>query len=76
MKQKKTPSTMQIAATVSAMGFEIFSFIIIGALGGSYLDGRFQTKHLWLPICAVAGFLFGIISCFYTLKSLIKEDDQ
>lgn len=73
MKPEKRPSNLQIAATVSTMGFEIFAFIIIGALGGNYLDGKFGTGHLWLPICAVLGFLAGVVSCFYTLKSLTKE---
>jgi F0F1-type ATP synthase assembly protein I len=73
MKQKKRPNSLQMAATVSAMGFEIFAFIIIGALGGNYLDNRYGTGHLWLPVCAVAGFFLGLISCFYTLKSLMKE---
>ncbi|GAY77854.1 AtpZ/AtpI family protein [Sporolactobacillus inulinus] len=73
MEPKKKPNNLQIAAAVSAMGFEIFSFIIIGALGGNYLDQKFGTGHLWLPICAVAGFFAGMISCFYTLKSLTKE---
>ncbi|MCO7176315.1 AtpZ/AtpI family protein [Sporolactobacillus kofuensis] len=73
MNRKKGPNALQIAATVSAMGFEIFAFIIIGALGGNYMDQRFETGHLWLPICAVAGFFLGLFSCYFTLKSLMKD---
>lgn len=73
MSGKKNVNPLQMAAMVSAMGFEIFSFIIIGALAGKYLDGRFAPSHLWLPLCAVAGFLFGLVSCYYTLKSFTKD---
>lgn len=73
MSGKKSNGPLQMAAMVSAMGFEIFSFIIIGALLGKYLDGRFAPSRLWLPLCAVAGFLFGLFSCYYTIKSFMKD---
>lgn len=73
MKGNKKDNPIYMAAVVSAMGFEIFSFIIIGALVGSYLDRRSGFSHLWLPICAVTGFLTGLLSCFYTLKSFVKD---
>ncbi|MDD9148261.1 MULTISPECIES: AtpZ/AtpI family protein [unclassified Sporolactobacillus] len=73
MAGKKDIKPIQMAAMVSAMGFEIFAFIIIGALIGKYLDGHFGFSHLWLPICAVAGFFFGLFSCYYTLKSFMKD---
>ncbi|RYL94005.1 AtpZ/AtpI family protein [Sporolactobacillus sp. Y61] len=73
MKGDKKDNPLYMAAVVSAMGFEIFAFIIIGALGGNYLDHRFGTSRLWLPILAVAGFFFGLLSCFYTLKSFMKK---
>jgi hypothetical protein len=73
MNGKKQQTPLQMAAMVSAMGFEIFAFIIIGALAGRYLDGRLGSSHLWLPLCAVGGFLFGLFSCYYTLKSFLKD---
>jgi Putative F0F1-ATPase subunit (ATPase_gene1). len=73
MSGKKRQSPLQMAAMVSAMGLEVFAFIIIGALAGKYLDGRFGSSHLWLPLCAVAGFLFGLLSCYYAIKSFLKD---
>ncbi|MFT8319187.1 MAG: AtpZ/AtpI family protein [Sporolactobacillus sp.] len=74
MADKKGPmNPWQMAAMVSSMGFEIFAFIILSALFGNFLDHRMGSAHLWLPICAVIGFFLGLLSCFYTLKSFIKE---
>ncbi|MFT8873086.1 MAG: AtpZ/AtpI family protein [Sporolactobacillus sp.] len=72
-KKPKTLPPLQMAAMVSAMGFEIFAFILLSALLGNYADSKFGTTHLWLPLCALGGFFLGLISCFYTLKSFIKD---
>ncbi|RYM05523.1 hypothetical protein EWH99_05940 [Sporolactobacillus sp. THM7-7] len=73
MKDNRDFDTWRMVGMVSAMGFEIFAFIIGGALVGSYAGTRFGSRQLWLPLCAVAGFLFGIFSCFMTLRSFIKK---
>lgn len=74
MAGKKDPiSPWQMAAMVSAMGFEIFAFIILAALFGNFLDAKLGTSHLWLPISAVLGLFLGLASCFYTLKSFMRD---
>ncbi|MCI1857350.1 MAG: AtpZ/AtpI family protein [Sporolactobacillus sp.] len=73
MADKKNNNPLQMAAVVSAMGFELFAFVIVGALTGKYLQGRFGPSRVWIPVCAVAGFFFGLFSCFMTLKSFMKE---
>ncbi|RYL95124.1 AtpZ/AtpI family protein [Sporolactobacillus sp. THM7-4] len=73
MPKKNNMNPWQMAGMVSSMGFEIFAFILVGSIGGRYLDNRFGFAHLWLPVGAVAGFLFGLLSCYYTLKSFTKD---
>lgn len=62
-----------MVAIAGSMGFEVLVFIFIGAVAGKYAGSHWGNASLWLPLGAAAGFLFGMFSCFMTLRSFIKK---
>ena len=58
---------LQLAARFLTAGLELAIAIVIGYLGGRWLDGRFGTSYL-----AYIGLLLGIIAGFRNLFSLAR----
>jgi len=52
-----------------AVGFEVFLSVVIGYLGGKWLDGRFHTGP-WLTIL---GFAAGVGSAIKALVRISKQ---
>lgn len=49
------------------MGWYIGSCIVLGVVGGLWLDNRFDTK----PILAIVGLVLGIIVAFYGVYRML-----
>jgi F0F1-type ATP synthase assembly protein I len=58
---------LQLAARFLTVGLELAIAIVVGYLGGRWLDGRFGTSYL-----AYIGLLLGIIAGFRNLFSLAR----
>ena len=52
-----------------AMGWYIALCIVLGILGGIWLDERFQTA----PIFLLAGLALGLISAFYGMMRMLMQ---
>lgn len=52
-------------------GVYLITPIIIGVLGGVYLDKYFHTK----PLFTISLLILGIIGTFYNLMKIVKDDN-
>jgi ATP synthase protein I len=59
---------LQLAARFATAGLELALAIVVGYLGGRWLDGRFGTT----PYLAYIGLLLGITAGFRNLFSLAR----
>ena len=56
------------ALSLSGIGFYIAGSIILGIVGGRWLDEKLNSKPLWLII----GLILGIIVAVYGTYSMLK----
>lgn len=57
----------------SALGFQMLAAILLGVLGGMYLDGRLREPESF-PLFTVIGSLLGVFLALYIpLKELLKK---
>jgi hypothetical protein len=54
---------------VLGLGWAIVLSLVVGLLGGLWLDGRFGTS----PILTVVGLLLGLLMAVQTARQLIEE---
>ena len=66
------PKLFAVAGKFTALGLEMGLSVLLGLLGGRWLDERFGTK----PWLSITGVLLGIAAAFFALfkisKSLLK----
>jgi F0F1-type ATP synthase assembly protein I len=57
----------QAAFRILGMGWYMAIAIVLGLLGGGWLDGKLQTK----PLFTIIGLVLGIIAAFYGVYQMI-----
>ena len=55
------------------VGFYIAIAIVLGVLGGHWLDGKFNTGPLWLIIGLILGIAVAVLGVFNMLKPFIES---
>jgi len=63
----------QVAAGFSGIGFYIAGCIILGILGGRWLDDKLSTDPLWFIIGLVLGFATAALGVYSMLRPLLKN---
>lgn len=70
------PKLFAVAGKFTALGLEMGLSVVLGLLGGRWLDERFGTK----PWLSITGVLLGITAAFLALfrisRSLLKASQQ
>lgn len=56
------------ALRLVGVGFFVAGAIILGVLGGRWLDGKLNSEPFWI----IAGLLLGIIVAFYGVYNMLK----
>ena len=57
----------QLALRIIGMGWYVAIAILLGVLGGSWLDGKLGTR----PLFVISGLLLGIVTAFYGLIKML-----
>ena len=68
-------------AVASQLGFVLVAAVLIGIVGGAWLDERFGTSPIWLFVGSVLGMASGMYSVWQMGKYLLermarKKDDS
>jgi ATP synthase protein I len=72
MKQKPQPSVWELMGALSGIGFTIAVPIVLGAVGGHYLDGLTHTKSLFLLLGLLLGLIVGAYGAYRLFKSILQ----
>jgi F0F1-type ATP synthase assembly protein I len=59
-------------ARVGAIGIELALSVVVGLLGGNWLDKHFSTQ----PILTLAGLILGVIAGFRSLYQTVRKQIQ
>jgi len=66
-------SAAQALAVASQLGFVLGAAVLLGILGGSFLDSRFGTSPLFLIAGSILGMAAGIYSAAQIGKFLLDK---
>jgi ATP synthase protein I len=55
------------------IGFYIAISIVLGIMGGHWLDEKFNTQPLWLIIGLILGLAVAVLGVYNILKPLIEN---
>ena len=55
-------------ARLAGLGFFVAGAIILGVLGGRWLDGKLDSEPIW----TIAGLILGIIVAFYGVYNMLR----
>ncbi len=58
------------------MGWYIGVCIVLGVLGGLWLDSKYGTKPLWLIVGLVLGIVVAVYGVYQMLLPLIKDTND
>jgi len=56
------------ALGLSGIGFYIAGAILLGILGGRWLDNKFNSEPVWL----ITGLIFGVLAAFWGVFNMIR----
>lgn len=59
-----------------SIGIELVIFVILGVLGGNWLDKRFNTSPFLLITGAVFGATIGFYNFYRMIKTLSEQENQ
>jgi ATP synthase protein I len=59
-------------ARVGAVGIELALSVVVGLLGGMWLDKHFSTQ----PLLTLAGLVLGVIAGFRSLYQTVRKQNQ
>jgi ATP synthase protein I len=71
MNKKPSPSAWGTMAAVGQLGLTVAIPIALGAILGSYLDGRFTTGHLFVLLGLLLGLIAGIYGAYRLFSRLL-----
>ena len=66
-------SVAQALAVASQLGFVLGAAVLIGILGGSFLDTRLGTSPLFLVVGSILGMTAGIYSSAQLARFLLEK---
>ena len=66
--KRLNPNALQMLAVASQLGFLFAACVLVGLVGGYFLDQRFGTSPLWLAIGCVVGLAAGVSTLIQTYK--------
>jgi F0F1-type ATP synthase assembly protein I len=64
------------ALSLLGVGFYIAASIILGTLGGRWLDGKFNTEPLWLVVGLILGIVVAFVGVYNMLKPFIDHNGK
>ena len=56
------------ALGLAGVGFFVAGSIILGVLGGRWLDGKLNSE----PVCLIVGLILGIVVAFYGVYTMLR----
>ena len=59
-------------ARIGAVGIELALSVVVGLLGGNWLDKHFSTQ----PILTLAGLILGVIAGFRSLYQTVRKQQR
>ncbi|MDO9333084.1 MAG: AtpZ/AtpI family protein [Dehalococcoidales bacterium] len=62
------------ALSLSGLGFYIAGAIILGIVGGRWLDSKFNTDPLWLIIGLILGIAVAVTGTYNMLKPFLENN--
>lgn len=71
-KQPKKSTQLNSYLKYSAFGFQMVGIFVLLALGGNWLDKHF---HMHFPAFTLAGVLLALVSVFYFIYKLIRNQE-
>ncbi len=62
------------ALSLSGLGFYIAGVIILGIVGGRWLDSKFNTSPLWLIVGTVLGVVIAALGTYNMIKPFMENN--
>jgi len=72
MKKNEPPSVWGSLAMVGQLGLVIAIPLVLGYLGGTYLDGLTNTKNVYLYLGLLLGLIVGIFGAYRLFAPFFK----
>lgn len=72
-QKRQVLSYARIYALASTVGFQIAIPIVVGILGGRYLDRRFGTEPWLMVVCLFLGIVVGIVGLAKLVEDFFGE---
>jgi ATP synthase protein I len=64
------------ALSLSGLGFYIAGAIILGIVGGRWLDTKLNTDPLWLIIGLILGIVVAVTGTYNMLKPFLEDNKK
>lgn len=64
------------ALSLSGIGFYIAGAIILGIVGGHWLDNKFDTNPLWLVVGSVLGIIVAVFGTYNLIKPFLENNKK
>ncbi|MBN1644135.1 MAG: AtpZ/AtpI family protein [Dehalococcoidales bacterium] len=64
------------ALGLTGIGFYIAGVIILGVIGGHWLDGKFNSAPLWLIIGTILGLTGAVLGVYSMIKPFMQNDKK
>lgn len=71
MNKKPPPSAWGTMAAVGQLGLTVAVPIALGAILGTFLDGKFHTGHLFVLLGLLLGLILGIFGAYRLFSRLL-----
>lgn len=62
------------ALSLSGLGFYIAGVIILGIVGGRWLDSKFGTSPLWLIVGLFLGIVIAVLGTYNMIKPFLENN--
>ncbi|HAG11018.1 MAG TPA: hypothetical protein DCK76_06465 [Desulfotomaculum sp.] len=73
---KKTFNIIRIYALASTLGFQVAAPIVIGILGGQYLDSKLGTGPWLMIVCLFLGLAASITGLLRLVENIFGEEKK
>ncbi|MBQ5541198.1 MAG: AtpZ/AtpI family protein [Bacteroidales bacterium] len=70
MSENKDKERLRVIAKYTSAAFEMAAVIVLGALGGRWLDNEFLTSPVWTLVLTVVSVALGL---YLFIKDIIKK---
>lgn len=73
---KKNQNTAQAVIAHVTIGIQLAMTILLGVLGGNWLDNRFKTSPLFLAICTAITMIVGFYHLMKQLSGVNSKEGE